>query len=72
MNHHHHRPPKKTATRNRIIDYIGGTLFFGFLAFLLSLIIVDLARNWKMRDWPYTEATLVERNLTLINRSESR
>jgi hypothetical protein len=70
MNHHHHRSAAKPSRRRQLIDYIGGAAFVGLLVFLFSLIVVDLIQNWKMRDWPYAEATLVERNLTVVNRSE--
>ena len=71
MNHHHHRPVEKAGKRRRVIDYIGGIAVVGFVVLLFSLVIIDLVQNWKVREWPYAEATLVDRSLTVVNRSES-
>jgi len=31
-----------------------------------------LISNWKMRDWPDVDATLIEGSLTVVNGSDSR
>jgi hypothetical protein len=71
MNHHHDRTADKPGKRRRLRDIIGGVALAGFIAFLFSLVIADLVRNYKMRNWPFTEATLVERRLTGMSASDS-
>jgi hypothetical protein len=71
MSHHHNRAADKPGKRWRLGDIIGGVAVAGFIAFLFSLVIADLVQSWKMRAWPYTEATLVDRRLMGMSASES-
>lgn len=70
MNHrYHHRPADKAGKRWGLSDILGAVA--GFFAFLFFIVISDLVQGYKTRDWPYTEATLVERRLTGTSASES-
>jgi Protein of unknown function (DUF3592) len=71
MNHHHDRTADQPGKRQRLRDIIEGVALAAFIAFLFSLGYADLVRNYKMRNWPYTEATLVERRPTGMSASES-
>ena len=71
MSQHHHRRVDKASKRWRLRDIVGGVAVAGFVAFLFSMVIGDLVQGYKTRDWPYTEATLVERRLTGTSAIES-
>src|SRR5947208_459923 len=72
MNHHHHQSAGKPVKEGRTMHFIGAAVIFGLFAFFFSLLMVDVVQGWRMRDWSYAEATLVDRSLTPVNRSEGR